>query len=1029
MTDVATGFLQAVSAFGATRLGRASSTTYHDSGSLLDSLGDGIPNTVKPAYDKLKADLSADADLVKPIKKAIDSQITLIGKMASESITDARTAAFTSAEAGRIAVRIGTALIAIDEAVTIVASELSKDQNGTVVPATREALLGIWNPWVQPFRDLADGAGKLLDSLGKQVLGIDGATKGLGDALTFDRATFRLAAKLTGTGERDFGVLRLDETSLEAFLGFNRVQFLNPTDAQKGDLVERDGTWWQADQAVFGVRLYVTIRPGLQGDPLLKAIMPGSSDPKPIKPTALTLDSANGFSLGDGQGAGNEKLVLPVQFNFPAVEIREVALGIVRNAQHEMSGLELTTIIAAKLGGAVGMQVGGAGATIALDGQPPGSAIFPMAVSPRWPDQIGLRIKAGPITGGGFLERRTRTYGTGASAVQLVEFGGVIQLEILKVGVYAIGILSPDPFSMVLVMGVHFPVAIELSFGFTFNGIGGILAINRRIDTTELVSGIRSHFVDSLLFPDDPVSAAPTLLDKLAKVFPPQPGGFVVGPIIELGWGSQAKIVEAKLGIVLALPDPKLIILGAVRVRAPSKMTPLTDLRCEVYGEISAEHLLIIASLRDSKIAGYTVSGDLGLLIQWGGGGAFALSVGGFHPRYTAIPPELQGLQRLTIDMSPPAILKIVIKAYFAVTAGAIMAGIRGDLNADVGVASAHAWLQLDMIFYWVPRFGFSVDLELGISIEVFGCSFAEIGLKGTLSGTTPWFVEGTATVDVWFLPTFHFHLGPISWGAAAVDAGPAVSPLALVAEALNDPDAWKAVMPLDGDLLVSLGNADASGLLAHPLSALEITQSRVPLETHLDRIGSSGVSAHRVNLGLARTSAGPAAAVSTVTAPFAPGQFLALEGEALLARSGFDDLPSGCRVSAATTPVFGDPVADRHEKNVTMLTYYRGDEAPLPRRFSPLLYAEVLVEHSLTGRSLAQRDNPYLPRTAKVNPHSGDKVSVLPAGSATVRAVDDNGLVLADLGVLGGTEAGWVADTVNAAGVGHLTAVSVGVI
>ena len=58
----------------------------------------------------------------------------------------------------------------------------------------------------------------------------------------------------------------------------------------------------------------------------------------------------------------------------------------------------------------------------------------------------------------------------------------------------------------------------------------------------------------------------------------------------------------------------------------------MTDFRCEVYGEITADRLLIIATLRDSKIAGIAVSGDMGLLIQWGGGGAFALSVGGFHP-------------------------------------------------------------------------------------------------------------------------------------------------------------------------------------------------------------------------------------------------------------------------------------------------------------------------------------------------------------------------------------------------------------
>ncbi len=1024
MTDVATGFLQAVSAFGATRLGRASSTTFKDAGSLMGSLADGVPNNTKPAFDQLKADIEADVDLVKPIVKAIEKQTALIAKMASESITDAQTADFTAAEAGRIAVRVGTAVLAIDAAVSIIATELAKDSNGVVNAATRDALMGIWNPWAQPFKDLGDGAGKLVDSVGKQVLGIDGSAQGLADVISFDREKFRLAAKLAGTGERNFGVLRLNETSLEAFLGFARREFVNPSEAQKLELVERDGKWWRADEAVFGMRIFTTIRPGLQSDPLLKKVMPGSADPTAIKPTAITVDSVDGLYLGDGEGAGNERLVLPIQFNFPAVEIREVALGIVRNKDKEVTGLEVTTVIAARLGDAVGLQIGGAGAAIALDGAPTNAAMFPMAVSPRWPDAIGLRVKAGPIKGGGYLERKVRTYGTGADKKELVEFGGVIQLEILKVGVYAIGILSPDPFSLVLVMGVRFPTAIELSFGFTFNGVGGILAINRTINTAELIKGMTNHILDRLLFPDDPVAEAPKLLDQLAHVFPPRQGGFVVGPIVELGWGSQAKIVEAKLGVVLALPDPMIIILGAIRVRAPSKVTPLTDFRCEVYGEVSADRLLLIATLRDSKIAGITVSGDLGLLIQWGGGGDFALSVGGFNPRYTAIPPALASLQRLTIDLSPPVIVKIIIKAYFAVTAGAVMAGVRGDLTADIGVASAHAWLQLDMIFFWVPRFGFAVDLDLGISIEVFGHSFAEISFKGSLEGTTPWKVEGRATIDVWWLPTFHFTLDPVTWGDPPPAVASSKSPLALVEAALAQKEAWKAVMPLDGDLLVTLGTADVDGLVAHPLAALEVTQSQIPLETHIDRIGSSGVTAHRVNLGLATTSSGPAGAVSTVTAPFAPGQFLQLSGESLLARAGFDALPSGCRVAAATTPVSGQEVRDE----VRWHTYFRGDDPPLTNQtFRPSMFADVFVGHSLVGRALSERENPYLSRTEQVSPQSDLKVSMLPAGTSTVRTVDDNGLVLADLGLLTATEASRVARAVTLSGAADLTAVAVG--
>jgi len=1022
VTDVATDALQAASAFAATRLGRASSTTFKDSKSLMSSLADGVPNNTKPAFDQLKADIEADADIVKPIVKKIESQTKLIGKMATDSIADAKAGSFTTAEAGRIAVRIGTALLAIDEAVRIVATELARDTNGVVNELQRDALMGIWNPWVKPFKDIGDGAGKMLDSFGSQVLGLEHSTKELGDRLSFDRDKFRLAAALASTAERNFGVMRLNETRLEAFLGFARREFINPSEQEKQELVERDGKWWRADQAVFGLRIFTLIRPGLQNDPLLKKVMPGSPDPTTLKPTAVTLDSVDGLYLGDGEGAANERAVLPIQFNFPAVEIREVALGIVRNPAKEVTGLELTTVIAAKLGDAVGLQVGGAGVIIALDGPQTPAAMFPWAVSPRWPDAVGLRINAGPIKGGGYIERKVRVYGTGANKQELVEFSGVIQLEILKVGVYAVTILSPDPFSLVLVMGVRFPTAIELTFGFTFNGIGGMLALNRRVDSAELIKGMQTHFIDRVLFPDDPVAEAPKLLDQVAHVFPPYNGGFVVGPIVELGWGSQAKIVEAKLGVILALPDPKVILLGAVRIRAPSKVTPLTDFRCEVYGEITSDHLLIIATLRDSKIAGIAVSGDLGLLIQWGGGGAFALSVGGFNPRYKEAPGELKDLQRLTMDLSPPAVVKIVVKAYFAVTAGAVMAGVRGDLNADVGVASAHAWLQLDMIFYWVPHFGFAIDLDLGISIEVFGCSFASITFTGSLEGTTPWKVGGKATVDVWFLPTFHLDLGPYKWGDEPPAVEPAKSPLAIVQQTLSEGESWKAVMPTNGDLLATLARVEVDGLVAHPLAALEITQSRLPLETHIDRIGSAGVTANRVSLGLATTSAGPAGAVSTVTAPFAPGQFLALNGEALLARSGFDQLPSGCRVGAATTPVPGTPT----HGDVRWHTYFRDEDAdPVVRPFDPRMFAATLVAHGVIGRANAERQNPYLRHVQ--NRADGRGVSILPSGAATVRQADDGRAVLADLGVMTASEAGRVADTVNASGAGNVTAVAVG--
>ena len=180
-------------------------------------------------------------------------------------------------QAGRIAVRVGTALMAVDEAVNIIARELVKDMTETQKEQTRVQLMEIWNPWVQPFRDLADGAGKLLDGAGSAILGVDSVTHELAElakdqTLTFDNDKFTLALQIVGVGEKHLGLLTLNDTKLEAFFSFGRRKFENPSEEDKKSLVERDKAWWRADEPNLGLRIYVTIKPGLQQDPLLKKI-------------------------------------------------------------------------------------------------------------------------------------------------------------------------------------------------------------------------------------------------------------------------------------------------------------------------------------------------------------------------------------------------------------------------------------------------------------------------------------------------------------------------------------------------------------------------------------------------------------------------------------------------------------------------------------------------------------------------------------------------------------------------------------
>lgn len=1031
MTDIATGFLKAVEAFLNTRLGDASEEAWKDTGSFLKSLTTFSSDEIKARFGELKKDIEDGiVPIAKEIAKKIKAQTDLIAKMVKESADDIDKDDFNIDTAARVAVRLGMALSAADEAYAIIATELAKNAAGTVDTAIRDDLMELWNPWAQPFKDLGAGASNVLNAFGKNVLGIDDLVGDLGKVIELDRegGAFLLVAKIAKSGASTVGMLTLDQISFEAFLQFSDREVANPTEAEKASLVQRGEKFYRGDVAIIGLRLRTILQPGLTQDPLLAKVMPGSAGPKTTTITAISLDTAQGLYLGDGRG--NEKAVLPTRFSFPGVELREVALGILRNPAREVTGFELTTSIAAKMGDAVGMQIVGSGFIVDMDGVVDHHQMFAdLPISPRWPDAIGLRIKAGPIVGGGFIQRVERTYKVDGKDVKRIEFGGTVQLQILKVGITAIVILSPDPFSMVLVIGVRFPKAIELSFGFTLNGVGGLLAIDRGIDLEALRKGMREHILDKMLFPDDPVSAAPKLLDQVANVFPPLDGGFVIGPIVELGWGSEAKFVKMKVGVILALPDPKIVIVGALSVQVPHEKAAIVDIKAEVFAAVTPDYFLLFATMKGSKIGIFDIDGDLGLYIQWSGEGAFEFSVGGFHPDYeklTGSKPKLGELTRVTLDFSPggrdakgkhkgPIIF--TIKLYFAITAGSVQLGVEGRLEADFAVIAARAWVKLDMIFVWAPRFAFKVSIEVGAEVDLFGCTIASVLFRGELEGTRPYKLSGRIRVDVWFLPTFDEDLGPIEWGEKPAPVLTKVDALALVRDAFTETETWKVTLPEHAAQLVSLAAVDdVDGIVAHPLAAIEVSQAQVPLGVKISHIGASPVAADMITMGAPRTSAGDAAAISALLAPFPPGHFFDLEGEKLLSRAGFEDMQGGCRVAMATTPLCGPSQTEE----VAYRTYVRDQDAPLEVDWGFARYGATYVAGSVAGRRSRSSANPYL--TA----HPAPPVVLDALGTSVLADAATGAPVLQAMGALSITQAALVEAAVSAEGAGAVTRVAV---
>lgn len=922
--DVWTALVKGVLGFAHSRAGDMVGTTFKDTGSFITSLFDGASGTTKTALDTIKTDVKDLTPIGKALADALKPKFaeakTAVTNMATEIGTDP----FDIPAAARAATELGYVLVAFDEALDILAEKIAERENN---PASKQQVLdaigGITDPWKAPFQSLGADAIKGFDALCKAVLGIDNAHNDVANALVWSRTDKKLGLKFASTGNTSLAPLSFDGAYLEAFVDYKTV-------------------------AKVGVELHTKVKAGLRSDKMLEKIMPGEAKTADTDQIAISLDSADGLTFGAGK---DKKMVLPVRFAFPGVELREFAIAQpAKDNKGSQNRIDVMVTIAGKIGDVFAVVVEGGGISIrwVTDAAP--------EVKPKIPTGIGARIKTGVVSGGGYLRYSEDTS----------EYGGVFDLQFAKFGVTAIGLLGTEPFSFVVVIGVHFLPKIDLGFGFTLNGLGGILAIQRAVDTAVLRDGLKTDIVGQLLFPSDPVAAAPKILDQLAKVFPVRDGGFVVGPIAEIGWGSQAGFVKARLGIVLSLPDPKVVILGALEIGVPSAdIKPdkrIVDIHADLLGEITPDYFLLKVSIINSKLFTLTLSGDIALFIKWAGEGAFALSVGGFFPKYDA-PKEIGKLDRMAIKFNPPVDwLKISAEAYVAITSNSIQFGGKVDLSADVGVASAHAWIQLDALFQWAPYFHFIVILDVGIEVKAFGATIAGVHFHGELSGDQPWRLEGTATAEIlWW--DVDVDIGPLTWGEPRPADAPQVDSVDTAAQGLMADAAWTPILPPDALQLVRFADVGTERLF-HPLGRLEVKQSRVPLETDIDRIGSSPVSARQVYLAEPKVNLTDAAAVSTVKDRFSPGHFLALKDDQLMARPDFEQMPAGLVVAASAKPTFPGDVHAAYAWNTVFP--HHADVAAQRDDWRIERTAKTMLGVSAVAKARQNTANPYLEKIPK---------------------------------------------------------------
>lgn len=643
-------------------------------------------------------------------------------------------------------------------------------------------------------------------------------------------------------------------------------------------------------------------------------------------PIPLAVEWSSRTGLGFAGGVEFESS-FGLHRRFGPVAVREGHVGL-RATDDSAPAPRLVAEVGVALGGTLGpvafalAEVGLRLVTLFEDGN---AGPFDIAVGYQPPAGIGLAIEAGNVAGGGYLY----------FDAEEDEYAGVLELSVGPVSVKAIGMLStrvdmPDGsegWALLLLVYAQFP-PIHLSFGFTLNGVGGVIGLHHAVSTDALISGMRDGVLDDLLFPEDPVANAPRTINRLRVVFPVTPRAVTFGLMFELGWGTPA-IVNIRLGLIAQLDNvlppggaavefTRFVLIGQVRVQMLPRETwtpPLLKLLVDIpagFYDAEQDRFGFAARLRDSRVADITLTGMLIVRADFGADGSFLLAAGGFHPRFTDIPAGTPApIDRLAVDFSiGPA--DIWLEGYFAVAAATVQVGASLRAKAKIGPVSLDGWMGFDAIFFFEPRFHFEADLCAGVAVKYRGHSLASVDFKGTLSGPGLWRITGSVSFEVlWWDIGKSFDE---SIGAAPETPDIEVDAAALIRNALTNPGNWAAQLPAGGQAMVTLGEITGiDGLLAHPLGRLAVLERVAPLGVTLQRFGNARIiGPDRFDITEVRAEGQALAAPAMLIESFTRAHFIDMTEEEKLAAPSFERFTAGISVGTDAFTVPADqPVGD----------------------------------------------------------------------------------------------------------------------
>ncbi len=634
-----------------------------------------------------------------------------------------------------------------------------------------------------------------------------------------------------------------------------------------------------------------------QGDGFLSKIF-GTESQSVDFDAMIRWSSKHGLGLNGGAGFS---FLIPIHRS-----IGPLKFGVLRiSAQEESAGSSISAAVDVNLTvGPLNLNVEGIGAKLrfldATNSSSPG--IFDgldLDWSFKAPTGVGITINSPTITGGGFLnfDEATKTY------------TGALELSFKKFSLSAFGIIStqlPDGsegYSLLIFITAQFQ-PIQIGMGFTLTGVGGLLGLHRSTNIEYLRTGIRDNTLNNILFPTNIVTNAPAIISTVNQAFPIQEGRFVFGPMAKIGWGTPT-IMTMDLGIVIEVPDPvTLVILGVMRSILPDIEKQTLKLQVNFLGiiDFDKKQLSFDASIYDSKLLSFVLSGDLALRIAWGDTPNFLLSVGGFHPSYTPPPLNLPELRRISVQIFNEENLRARFECYFALTSNSAQFGAKLEAYAAAGNYNVSALLWFDLLFKFSP---FHMLLNMGVEValrrkqKVLFAAHLDISIEGP----GPWRVWGMvsfniagANLSIDFDKTF---------GEGAMEVNLPVYVLAKLNEAIDAKGNWIAEFPERNHLLVALRDLQLpeATLLAEPFGNLTFRQQVLPFNITFNKYGNAPLGDYkRFEIVNVRDFNNVPVAAQTVTDFFASSEYYYLSDSDRLSKPSYERFNSGVTISGTGT-------------------------------------------------------------------------------------------------------------------------------